>query len=219
MALDHVDLRLQRGEIYGLIGRNGAGKTTLLKILAGLARPTEGSFTIFGESPEKSKTLRDRIGILLETPGLYPNMNAWENMKLKELTLGMNDSAYVRELLEMYRRYPCLYEIDNSWKGFEWMNADDADRSIYSWVRRPENDNGKNLLFILNMTPIKWEKYMVAVPKYKKYKLVLNSDETRFAGWGNTVPTEIQSDKIPCCYQKNSITIDVPPYTALVYEF
>ena len=100
LALDHVDLRLQRGEIYGLIGKNGAGKTTLLKILAGLARPTEGSFTIFGESPEKSKKLRDRIGILLETPGLYPNMNAWENMKLKELTLGMNDSAYVKELLE-----------------------------------------------------------------------------------------------------------------------
>ncbi len=146
-----------------------------------------------------------------------------EARELDWFLLGEKNNAgmkeYVRELLEMYRKYPCLYEIDNSWKGFEWMNADDADRSIYSWVRRPENDNGKNLLFILNMTPIKWEKYMVAVPKYKKYKLVLNSDETRFAGWGNTVPAEIQSDKIPCCYQKNSITIDVPPYTALVYEF
>ena len=146
-----------------------------------------------------------------------------EARELDWFLLGEKNNAgmkeYVRELLEMYRRYPCLYEIDNSWKGFEWMNADDADRSIYSWVRRAEKDEGKNLLFILNMTPIKWEKYMVAVPKYKKYKLVLNSDETRFAGWGNTVPTEIQSDKIPCCYQKNSITIDVPPYTALVYEF
>ncbi len=126
--------------------------------------------------------------------------------------------AYVKELLDLYRSHPCLYEIDNSWKGFEWMNADDADRSIYSWVRRGEKDS-KNLLFILNMTPIKWEKYMVAVPKYKKYKLVLNSDEERFAGWGNTVPSEIQSEKKPCCYQKYSMTLDVPPYTALVFEF
>ena len=60
---------------------------------------------------------------------------------------------------------------------------------------------------------------MVAVPKYKKYKLVLNSDEERYAGWGNAAPAEIQADKVPCCYQKNSITLDVPPYTALVYEF
>ena len=126
--------------------------------------------------------------------------------------------AYVKELLEMYRKYPCLYEIDNSWKGFEWMNADDADRSIYSWVRRGEKD-GKNLLFILNMTPMKWENYMVAVPKNKKYKLVLNSDEERFAGWGNSVPSEIHSDKVPCCFQKYSMSLDVPPYTALVYEF
>lgn len=100
LALDHVTLQLKKGEIYGLIGRNGAGKTTLLKILAGLAKPTDGTFSIFGESQEKTKILRDRIGVLLETPGLYPNMSAYENMKLKELTLGMNDDAYVHQLLQ-----------------------------------------------------------------------------------------------------------------------
>ncbi len=99
LALDHVTLQLRKGEIYGLIGRNGAGKTTLLKILAGLAKPTEGTFSIFGEPKEKTKKLRDRIGVLLENPGLYPNMSAYENMKLKELTLGMNDDAYVHQLL------------------------------------------------------------------------------------------------------------------------
>ena len=126
--------------------------------------------------------------------------------------------AYVRDLLELYRSHPCLYAIDNSWKGFEWMNADDADRSIYSWVRRDETGK-KNLLFILNMTPIKWENYQVPVPKNKKYKLVLNSDEERYAGWGKPVPAEIQADKKPCGLQQNSISLDVPPYTALVFEF
>lgn len=99
-ALDHVSLQLKKGEIYGLIGRNGAGKTTLLKIFAGLAKPTDGSFSIFGESSENTKKLRDRIGVLLETPGLYPNMSAYENMKLKQLTLGMRDDDYVQELLQ-----------------------------------------------------------------------------------------------------------------------
>ena len=98
-AVDHVSIRLKQGEIYGLIGRNGAGKTTLLKMLAGLASPTEGSFKIFGESEKKSQMMRDRIGVLIESPGLYPTMTAFENMKIKALMLGMNDDAFLRELL------------------------------------------------------------------------------------------------------------------------
>ena len=98
-AVDHVTIKLQRGEIYGLIGRIGAGKTTLLKMLAGLAKPTDGSYTIFGESQKNTAKLRDRIGVLIETPGLFPNLSAFDNMKIKALTLGMNDDAFLRELL------------------------------------------------------------------------------------------------------------------------
>ena len=98
-AVDHVSIHLKQGEIYGLIGRNGAGKTTLLKMLAGLASPTEGSFKIFGESEKKSQMMRDRIGVLIESPGLYPTMTAFENMKIKALMLGMNDDAFLKELL------------------------------------------------------------------------------------------------------------------------
>ena len=98
-AVDHVTLHLEKGEIYGLIGRNGAGKTTLLKMLAGLAKPTEGSFSIFGETAEATVHLRDRIGVLIESPGLYPSMSAFENMKVKALMLGMNDDDFLNELL------------------------------------------------------------------------------------------------------------------------
>ncbi len=126
--------------------------------------------------------------------------------------------AYVGALLDLYRRYPCLYRIDDSWKGFEWMNADDADRSIYSFVRRDET-NRKNLLFVLNMTPMKWENYVVPVPKLKKYKLVLNSDEDRFGGWGNSVPSELEASKNPCVMQKYSVCLSMNPYSAVVYEF
>jgi len=101
LAVDHVNLKLKKGEIYGLIGRNGAGKTTLLKMLAGLADPTEGSFSIFGVSGKKTASLRDRVGVLIERPGLFNGMNAFQNMKVKSLALGLQDDAYIRELLNI----------------------------------------------------------------------------------------------------------------------
>ena len=133
-----------------------------------------------------------------------------------DLNKGMHD--YVKELLQIYRKYPCLYENDNSWAGFEWLNCDDKDRSVYSFFRKSEN--GKNeLLFILNMTPMKWENYVVGVPKKKKYKLLLNSDDTRFAGNGNVIPKELASEAKPCNNKKYSITFDLPPYTAAIFLF
>ena len=133
-----------------------------------------------------------------------------------DLNKGMHD--YVKELLQIYRKYPCLYENDNSWAGFEWLNCDDKDRSVYSFFRKSEN--GKNeLLFILNMTPMKWENYVVGVPKKKKYKLLLNSDDTRFAGNGNVIPKELAAEAKPCNNKKYSITFDLPPYTAAIFLF
>ena len=133
-----------------------------------------------------------------------------------DLNKGMHD--YVKELLQIYRKYPCLYENDNSWAGFEWLNCDDKDRSVYSFFRKSEN--GKNeLLFILNMTPMKWENYVVGVPKKKKYKLLLNSDDTRFAGDGNVIPKELAAEAKPCNNKKYSITFDLPPYTAAIFLF
>lgn len=126
--------------------------------------------------------------------------------------------TYVKELLKLYRKYPALYEIDNNWDGFEWMNADDAEHSTYSFVRKCSSGKN-NLLFVLNMTPMKWENYTVPVPKKKKYKLLLNSDEERFGGWGNEIPTEITAEKKPYHYKDYSISFDLPPYGAAVFLF
>lgn len=101
LAVDHIDLKLKKGEIYGLIGRNGAGKTTLLKMLAGLANPTEGDYTIFGLNGRKTAELRDRVGVLIERPGLFNGLTAFQNMKVKSLALGLNDDAYIKELLKI----------------------------------------------------------------------------------------------------------------------
>ncbi len=129
---------------------------------------------------------------------------------------GLKD--YVKELLQIYRKYPALYEFDSSWEGFEWMNADDKDNSVYSFVRKSSTEKN-SILFVLNMTPVKREKYRVPVPAKKKFKLLLNSDEERFGGFGNQVPAEVQAQAVPCHYQKNSIEVDLPPYAALVFVF
>lgn len=100
LAVDHININLKKGEIYGLIGRNGAGKTTLLKMLAGLANPTEGDYTVFGMSGRKTSSVRDRIGVLIENPGLFGNMTAFDNLKVKALALGLNDADYLRELID-----------------------------------------------------------------------------------------------------------------------
>ena len=134
----------------------------------------------------------------------------------EDLNRGLHD--YVKNLLELYNKYPCLYEIDNSWDGFEWLNCDDKDRSTYSFFRKASNGKN-NLMFIINMTPMKWENYKVGVPKKKKYKLLLNSDDVRFGGQGMEVPAEITSIKESCDYRNYSLTLDLPPYSALIFVF
>ena len=134
----------------------------------------------------------------------------------EDLNKGMHE--YVKELLKLYRKYPCLYENDNSWAGFEWLNCDDKDRSTYSFFRK--SANGKNnLLFIINMTPIKWENYKLGVPAKKKYKLLLSSVEERFGGSDEEIPKEITAKKGECDYRDYSITLDLPPYAAAVFVF
>ena len=125
---------------------------------------------------------------------------------------------YVKELLRIYRKYPAMYQLDDSWAGFEWMNADDKENSVFSFVRRSAAGTN-SILFVLNMTPVKREGYRVPVPKKKKYRLLLNSDQERFGGWGNELPAEVMAEKISCNGHDASITLDLPPYGALVYLF
>lgn len=100
IALDNISIEIKRGTIYGLIGKNGAGKTTLLKIISGLSFPDEGEIILFGEETNKNKELLERIGVLIEEPGLYPDLNAYENMKLKCIAYGINRKGYIESLLD-----------------------------------------------------------------------------------------------------------------------
>ena len=99
-AVDRFGMRVGKGDIYGFVGRNGAGKTTVMRMLAGLAEPTGGEVRVFGASPKEAGTAR-RIGVLIEHPGLYGSMSAYDNLMMKALALGLVDpKGKSRELLE-----------------------------------------------------------------------------------------------------------------------
>lgn len=99
-AVDGIDLKVERGAIYGLIGKNGAGKTTTLKMIGGLAAPTSGSFTLLGKSGSELSEVRGRVSCLIEDPGLYGNMTAYQNIRAKCLCYGIKDMEYAKELLK-----------------------------------------------------------------------------------------------------------------------
>lgn len=98
-AVDQVSLHIKRGAVYGFIGRNGAGKTTFLKMVSGLARPTSGEIEMFGKRGKDLGELRSRVGCLIEAPGLYGNMSAAANLKIKCKLFGIYKKGYVEELL------------------------------------------------------------------------------------------------------------------------
>ena len=99
-VVNSVNLSVKKGEIYGLIGRNGAGKTTVLRLISGLAKPTGGNVCLFEKNGHDTIYAQNRVGVLIENPGVYPNMNAKENIKLKCLAKGISSKNYITELLE-----------------------------------------------------------------------------------------------------------------------
>jgi 1,4-alpha-glucan branching enzyme len=133
-----------------------------------------------------------------------------------DLNRGMKD--YVASLLNIYRKYPALYEVDNDWGGFEWINADDKERSTYSFYRRAANGKD-NILFVLNMTPVERKGFKVGVPFAGTYTHILDSAQERFGGMGSNIEPKIKAEEGLCDYKDYSITFDLPAYGAEVFVF
>lgn len=102
LALDHVNLHVKRGSIYGLVGDNGAGKSTLLKLLAGHSFATEGEVQLFGKYNKKElEYLRKKIGCMIEQPGFFPNMTVEQTLMYYCIQKGVPDKNKVAELLKL----------------------------------------------------------------------------------------------------------------------
>ncbi len=125
---------------------------------------------------------------------------------------------WVKDLLHIYKNNPCMYEQDTTWAGFEWINADDCDRSIFSFVRKSK-DGQNNLLFVINFTPVERLEYRVGVPKKKTYKLILNSEDKKFGGEDEDRPTSYKAEKSPCDGREYSFAYPLPAYGVAVFKF
>ena len=122
---------------------------------------------------------------------------------------------YVRDLLHIYKKYPCLYQLDNDWNGFQWINANDGDRSIFSFIRKDETGK-KNLLFVVNFTPVDRPDYRVGVPKRCKLSLLL--DNVHGAYKPSQCPT-YTSVKSECDGQPYSISYPLGGYGTAIFRF
>lgn len=102
VSVSNLELHVQKGRIYGLLGRNGAGKTTTMKMLLGLTAPTSGTVSIFGRPLKgNAKRVLPRIGSLIESPGFYPNLTGTENLQIFARLRGLKSPNYIKGALEL----------------------------------------------------------------------------------------------------------------------
>ena len=123
---------------------------------------------------------------------------------------------YVKGLLTLYHKYPALYRLDEEYDGFQWINANDGDRSIFSFIRRDETQK-KNLLFICNFTPVDHDDYRVGVPKRGTYTLLLDQEHGYYKR-GDKI-SHYRSIKSECDGQPYSFAYPLPAYGTAVFRF
>ena len=132
------------------------------------------------------------------------------NWELKENPLHQGITDFYRALNTVYRKHSCLYELDDMWDGFEWINANDADRSIYSFARY-NRERRKSILTVVNFTPMERSDYMVGVPRSGRYKLILTQD-----GLCNEV---FKAERGECDGKDWHVRYPLAPYGIAMFEF
>ena len=102
-ALHNLTMGVPKGAIYGLVGKNGAGKTTMIRVICGLQDPSAGGYSLYGKRWGESgiSQARRRMGAVIETPSLYPDMTAAENLKMQYRTLGLPSDEGIPDLLKL----------------------------------------------------------------------------------------------------------------------
>lgn len=146
----------------------------------------------------------------------FGQWNEWSEKRALDWYLLEDEShkelqEFTKKCMTFYKTYPCLYATDYEPEGFIWINANDKDNSMYSWVR-VSPDGKKHLLFVLNFTPVEGPSFKIGVPTAGKYKLVMGSDEKH-------QKKNISAIKEECDGFKHSLLIDMPRYGIAVFEF
>ena len=137
---------------------------------------------------------------------------------LLENSQNRNLQTFVKELLHIYKKYPSMYDQDSSWAGFEWINANDSYRSIFSFARKSKTGKG-NIVCIVNFTPVAYDDYRFGVPENKKLKLILNSADEKFGGNESKRPVNYTPDEQECDGRQYSVAYPLPAYGVAIFTY
>ena len=177
-----------------------------------------------GELPDKFRNLKAAYSFMNCHPGKkllfmgqeFGQLREWSEERELDWFL-LNEEPhkelqnYVHDLLTIYKKYPALYAADNDPEGFEWINANDGDRSIFSFVRKSPTKRN-NILYVVNFTPVDRPDYRVGVPKKKQYKLIMDEN-------GLTEPKIFKAVKQECDDRQFSFAYPLPAYGVAIFVY
>lgn len=184
-----------------------------------------------GTMEEKFQNLMAGYAFMIGHPGKkllfmgqdFGQLQEWsEEREIDWFILGekshLNLQSFVRDLLKMYTKYPALYGNDTGYEGFEWINANDGERSIYSFVRKTP-DSKKRMLFVCNFTPVARPDYRVGVPEKKSYRLILDSSDVKYGGSTTERQKSYRAAAKECDGRPYSIGYDLPAFGVAVFTY
>ena len=183
-----------------------------------------------GGYEDKFSNLRVAYGYMMTHPGkklLFMgqeiaqftefNENAEVDWSLFEFDAHVFMQGYVKELNELYKTEPALYELDSSPQGFTWINCNSANTSLLSYVRKGKKESD-TLLIICNFTPMEHKAYKLATPSGGRWQEIFSSDNNRYGGEGRNNKTVKQAKKAECDGQEHYISVTVPPLSISVFK-
>lgn len=185
---------------------------------------------MFGDSYQKFHSLRTLWGFMFAHPGKklmfmgseigqfdewdFRGQIQWELLRFP-MHSGMQN--YVRELNRFYLNTPALYEIEQSWEGFTWLNDTDADRSCLAFMRTAKD--GSRIVAVCNFTPVRIDFFQLGLPGSGLLKEALNSDDVRFGGLGCHNVSPCRAYPEPFCGQPWSARVTVPPMSCTYFHY
>ena len=182
-----------------------------------------------GTYEEKFAGVRSFLGYMMAHPGKklgfmgyeFGQFNEWDYHKqldfflVDEYEMHKDLQGYVKELNHFYDSTPAFYEVEDSWDGFEWLAANDADKNIVSFIRRDKA--GNEILALISFSGADNPGYWMGVNKRGKYRIVFNSDDKKYGGDGKIKKNVFTATKKPSHGKMYSIVIDVPKLTCLYF--
>ena len=182
-----------------------------------------------GEYDDKFANLRTFFGYMMAHPGKkllfmgqeFGQFNEWYEAKPLDWELLDYDKHqqlqnYVKTLNQFYKDHPAFWQVDYSWEGFQWIVPDDYQQSVVAFLRK--DAAGKQIMIVCNFTPVLRESYIMGAPVAGSYKELLNSDDAAFGGSGLHHNKAVRSKKVPMHGFDQSITITLPPLSAVYFE-